>query len=79
MTRQRELNGMAQPDLDPRILIHVAFLDAIDELIRERCGGRRTPDAQALARWVEERNRVARLLGRPEFDAAEILVRGEDD
>jgi hypothetical protein len=70
---------MPGPEPDPRLLVKVAIMDAIDAMIRERAartGGLAPGEVEA---FVAERNRVARCLGRPEFDAVELLVGGTDD
>jgi hypothetical protein len=69
---------MTTPEPDPVLLARVAIMDAIDAIIRERAGRTDVPD-KALAALIAERNRVARLLGRPEFGAADLLARGVDD
>ena len=67
----------AEPDLD--LLIKVAITDAIDDMIRARAAGKDGLDREEIEAYVAARNRVARFLGRPEFNAAELLVGGTDD
>ncbi|MFO1073166.1 MAG: hypothetical protein U1E17_10940 [Geminicoccaceae bacterium] len=64
------------PEVDPRLLVKVAIMDAIDDLIRAKAA---ELPRERLAVFIEERNRVAELLGRPRFDAVELLVAGTDD
>ena len=64
------------PDVDPRLLVKVAIMDAIDDLIRAKAG---ELPRERLDAFIEERNRIAELLNRPRFDAVALLVAGTDD
>jgi hypothetical protein len=70
---------MPGPEPDPRLLIRVAIMDAIDAMIRERAARKGGLSPDEVEAFVAERNRVARCLGRPAFDAVELLVGGTDD
>jgi hypothetical protein len=69
---------MTTHEPDPLLLVRTAIMDAIDAAIRERAGRPEVEDA-FLEALIAERNRVARLLGRPEFSAPDLLARGVDD
>ncbi|MEK0083468.1 hypothetical protein [Benzoatithermus flavus] len=69
---------MTTPEPDPILLARVAIMDAIDAVIRARAAESEISDA-LLAILIDERNRIARLLGRPEFTAPDLLARGVDD
>ena len=69
---------MTTPEPDPILLARVAIMDAIDAVIRARAAESEISDA-LLAILIDERHRIARLLGRPEFTAPELLARGVDD
>lgn len=69
---------MPTPEPDPLLLARTAIMDAIDAMIRERAAEPEVADT-ALQALIAERNRVARLLGRPEFSAPDLLARGVDD
>ncbi len=68
---------MPEPEMRP--LIQDAIMDAVDNMIRARAAARDGADRDELDALVAERNRVARFLGRPEFTAADLLLRGVDD
>jgi hypothetical protein len=67
------------PEPAPSLLIRDAIMDAIDEMIRSRAAGRDRLEPDELEAWIAERNRIAEALGRPAFEAADLLVRGTDD
>jgi hypothetical protein len=62
-----------------RLLAQDAIMDAIDDMIRARAATRDGGARDELEALLAERNRVARCLGRPEFTAADLLLRGTDD
>ena len=70
---------MPGPESDPNLLVRVAIMDAIDAMIRERAARKGSLAPEEVEAYVAERNRVARCLGRPEFDVVELLVGGTDD
>jgi hypothetical protein len=69
------MSGMDQE----RLLAQDAIMDAIDDMIRARATARDVADSDELDALLTERNRVARCLGRAEFAAADLLLRGTDD
>lgn len=69
---------MTMPEPDPILLARVAIMDAIDAMIRAQAAEPEISDG-LLETLIAERNRVARLLGRPEFTAPDLLARGVDD
>jgi hypothetical protein len=62
-----------------RLLAQDAIMDAIDDMIRARAAARDGPDRDEFDALLAERNRVARCLGRAEFTAPDLLLRGTDD
>jgi hypothetical protein len=62
-----------------RLLAQDAIMEAIDDMIRRRAAAHGGSARGGLEVLLAERNRVARCLGRPEFTAADLLLRGIDD